>query len=200
MKKILLFLLLFLININFVNAGQIKFSDCVDGDTFKAIINDEEEVIRLLAIDTPESVHPTKKTEYYGNESSEWVCETLKNANTIILEYDNNSDERDKYNRILAWVFVDGELLQEKIVSLGYGKVAYLYGDYKWTKLLQEREIEAKKLNIGIWNNESKNEYDDVEITCLDVIIMLLIIIFGIISKPFIKKIKRKFKKINYVK
>ena len=69
MKKILMVLLFFMC-INCVNAKSdtinVEFSDCVDGDTAKFIYKDEEITARFLAIDTPETVHPTKGEEEYG--------------------------------------------------------------------------------------------------------------------------------------
>ena len=61
MKKVVLIITLLLLNINVVYAKEkVKFSECVDGDTVKIILKNKEETLRLLAVDTPESVHPTK--------------------------------------------------------------------------------------------------------------------------------------------
>ena len=66
------------------------------------------------------------------------------------MEYEKEKD--DKYGRCLAWVFVDDELLQEQLIQKGYAKVAYLYGDYKYTSRLQEAEKKAKAERLGIWS------------------------------------------------
>ena len=60
-------------------------------------------------------------------------------------------------------MFVDKELLQEKLVSKGYAKVAYLYDDYKYTKKLQEVEKKAKKSKLGVWSNQKSinDDYND---------------------------------------
>ena len=49
-------------------------------------------------------------------------------------------------------MFVDDELLQEQLIQKGYAKVAYLYGDYKYTSRLQEAEKKAKAERLGIWS------------------------------------------------
>lgn len=49
-------------------------------------------------------------------------------------------------------MFVDDELLQEQLIQKGYAKVAYLYGDYKYTGRLQEAEKKAKAERLGIWS------------------------------------------------
>lgn len=141
----------------------VKFSEGVDGDTAKFDINGEIIKVRFLAVDTPESVHPTKEVQAYGVEASNFTKEKLKNAKTIELEFDNNSDKTDKYGRYLAWIWVDGELLQDLLVKEGLAKVAYLYADYKYTSLLQESEKVAKEAKIGIWKDEDSNEYSEKE-------------------------------------
>lgn len=138
---------------------MVKFNEGVDGDTAKFDMNGEIIKVRFLAIDTPESVHPTKEVQAYGVEASNFTKEKLKNSKAIELEFDNNSDKTDKYGRYLAWIWVDGELLQDLLVKEGLAKVAYLYADYKYTSLLQESEKVAKEAKIGIWKDEALNEY-----------------------------------------
>lgn len=159
MKKIFAILIFFLC-VSFVKAEEIevKFSDCVDGDTAKFIYNNKEKTARFLAIDTPETVHPTKKDEKWGKEASDFTCKKIKEAKEIILEFDKESDRKDKYGRYLVWVFVDGKLLQEELVKNGLAEVAYLYGDYKYVDNLKNVEESAKRNKIGIWQNTINNE------------------------------------------
>lgn len=163
-KKLILFLSIFFIGLSSVYAKEtVKLSDCVDGDTIKILLNNDEEVytVRMLAVDTPESVHPTVGVEYYGKEASNYTCDLVTNAKNLEIEYDKDSDKTDKYNRLLVWVFVDGELLQKKLVENGYAEVAYLYGDYKYTSELQTVQEKASAKGIGIWNEEALNEYNN---------------------------------------
>ena len=127
----------------------VNFSDCVDGDTAKFILNDEKITVRFLAIDTPETKHPNKKVEVYGKEASSYTCNTLKTAKNIYLEYDE-FNKFDKYNRHLAWVFADDELIQETLVKIGYAQVAYLYDNYKYVSNLQVLQEVAQEKKIGI--------------------------------------------------
>lgn len=164
MKKIYV-LILFFVCMGSIRAKEIdvKFSDCVDGDTAKFIYKDEEITARFLAIDTPETVHPTKEEEKYGKEASEYTCKKIKEANKITLEFDEESDEKDKYGRYLVWIFVDNNLLQEKLVSKGLANVAYLYGDYKYTERLEKAEQLAEENNLGIWNIDSSDQVEEEE-------------------------------------
>ena len=157
MKKIVFIFVCLFININvFAEEIKVEFSKCVDGDTAKFIYKDEVITARFLAIDTPESVHPTIGEEPFGKEASNYTCTTLENADEIVLEFDSNSDKTDKYDRYLVWVFVDGELLQKKLVSNGYAEVAYLYDDYKYTEELEKVQEKAKNKEIGIWSLEEE--------------------------------------------
>lgn len=215
-KKIILMLSIFFIGINLVSAKEtVKFSDCVDGDTIKVLVGKEEKTIRMLAIDTPESVHPTKGIEYYGKEASEYTCNKVKNAKKIEIEYDDNSDKTDKYDRLLVWVFTDDILLQKDLVSNGYAKVAYLYDDYKYTSILEKEQELASAKNIGIWNEDAKNKYnkennittdnktastsvkETSNYTTKDIIIIgiLLLIIVFVGDKSIKNKAKKKLKK-----
>ena len=161
MKKIIIFISLLFIGINSIYAKEtVKFSDCVDGDTIKVLLDNKEYTARLLAIDTPESVHPTKEVEYYGKEASDYTCNKIKNAKKIEIEYDDNSDKMDKYDRLLVWVFIDNVLLQKDLVENGYAKVAYIYDDYKYTSELETAQEQASAKNIGIWNEEAKSKYN----------------------------------------
>lgn len=157
--------LIFIIVVIFIFTGsiyadtkkfEVKFSDCVDGDTFKVLIDEKEYSVRLLAIDTPETVKPGSEVENYGKEASDYTCDKVTSANKIELEYDDGSDEKDKYDRILAWVYVDGDLLQNELISVGYAEVAYIYGDYKYTNDLYALEDTAKINKTGMWSDNEK--------------------------------------------
>lgn len=196
MKKIsLLFILSFFLFISNVQANEkipVTFSKCVDGDTAKFKLDKEIITARFLAIDTPETKHPTKGEEPWGKEASNFTCNSLKTAKKIEIEYDSNSDKTDKYDRHLVWIFVDGELLQDNIIKKGYAEVAYLYGDYKYTPILQDHEEIAKKEKLGIWGEKP---IEKVNYWYIALGIIGLIIIYFLGSKKTKKKIQNKIKK-----
>lgn len=204
MKKISIFIILFIMFTPVYAKEKVEFSSCTDGDTFKIIYNNEIKTVRLLAVDTPESVHPKKEVEYYGKEASDYTCNVLKKANKIELEFDENSDKLDKYDRLLAWVFIDDKLLQESLIEGGYAKVAYLYGDYKYTTKLQELQEIASSKNIGVWDEEAKENFNpnqnEDKITTIEIIILFVILIiimlFGT-KKQKIKILKKVKKALN---
>ncbi len=194
-KKLVFFLLIFFLfsgKIFASNKITVSLNKCVDGDT--AYFNNGDEVIktRFLAINTPES---TTKKEAYGKEASNYTCKRLKEAKKIILEYDNNSDKLDKYDRHLVWVFVDDSLLQEELVSKGLAEIKYLYGDYKYTDKLKTKEDEAKKQKLNIWS-DYKEDKTDTYIIILGVIVIIISLCTRkgrkTIRKELIKELKKK--------
>lgn len=196
MKKIIAFLFIFFLPTIVLaqEKTEVTFSSCVDGDTANVIIDGEITKIRFLAIDTPETKHPTKGTEPYGKEASNYTCDSLKNASIIEIEYDSNSDKTDKYDRELVWVFVDDNLLQEELIQLGYAKVAYLYGDYKYTSRLQEVEENAKNSKVGIWNDKEEVVISNLELIII-VVIIIAFILFFIFNRSYRKKTINKTKR-----
>ena len=203
MKKYIFIIILFLIfGFTSVNANdlknEVKFSGCVDGDTANFILNNQEIKVRFLAIDTPETNHPTKGVESFGKEASEFTCNALKGAKKIVLEYDQNSDLKDKYDRYLAWVWIDGELLQTKLIENGLAEVAYLYDDYKYVDILTSAQDTSKSKKIGIWNDTKKLEdksilsREDIPYIIIGAIIIIISLIF---SKSYRKKAIKKVKK-----
>ena len=160
---------LFIVNVD-AQKLEVTLDKCVDGDTAWFYLDNEEIKARFLAIDTPES---TTKKEAFGKEASDFTCNLLKNANKIEIEYDDNSDKLDKYDRHLVWVFVDDNLLQDLIIKNGLGEVEYLYGDYKYTSILEASEILAKTNRVGMWNDT----YDYLYIIETIILIVIIIII-----------------------
>lgn len=133
-----------------------KFEKCIDGDTAVFNINGESTKFRFLAIDTPETVHPTKGEEAYGKNASEYTCNKIKQAKIIEIEYEN--EKLDKYGRNLGWIWIDGSLLQKELIENGYAEVAYIYGNYKYTNNLCETQKISIENQRGIWQDGKRKE------------------------------------------
>lgn len=130
---------------------EVTLYRTVDGDTAQLVVNGKRERIRFLLIDTPESVKENTPVQPFGKEASERVGALLKNAKKITLEYEPG-EEKDDYDRLLAYVFLDGKMLQETIIEEGLARVAYFQGDEKYLKTLQAAQEKAKKQKIGVWS------------------------------------------------
>lgn len=144
---------------NNIDANKIKveLAATVDGDTAKFKMNGEQVTVRFLGINTKETVDPQRGEEAWGKEASDFTKEKLKNATKIELEFDSYAEEKDKYNRYLAWIWVDDELLQNLLVESGLAETYMLQNDYKYAGMLQESEEIAKNNKLGIWSNETGN-------------------------------------------
>lgn len=176
MKK-LVFLFLLFFNLSIVSASnkfKVTLDSCIDGDTARFVIKGEVRTVRFLSINAPEIAHDEVVAEPYGYEASDFTCNMLTNASTIKLQYDSKSDKEDKYGRVLAWVFVDDELLQEKLVSEGFAEVRYVYDDYMFSSKLKEFEKKAKDNKKGMWA-DSSHKYDYNYILLLTGVLVLYI-------------------------
>lgn len=160
-KKILLIAMMVMMCMLPIEANSkktVKLSKCTDGDTAHFLIDGKDKTVRFLAINAPEY---TKEKEPYGKEASEYVCNVLTNAKKIQLEFDDGSDETDKYGRVLAWVYADGKLVQRELVKQGLAEVKYIYGDYAYTDELKALEKEAKAQKLAMWSNTTTEDEDD---------------------------------------
>ncbi|MBP0724668.1 thermonuclease family protein [Bacillus sp. RG28] len=131
-----------------------KVERVIDGDTLKINFNGRSETVRLLLIDTPETVHPHKPVEPFGKEASNFTKQTLPSGSTIQVEL--GIGERDKYGRLLAYIYMNGKMINEQLLEKGLARVAYVYPPN--TKHIDEfRDIQSKaqKKAIGIWSIEN---------------------------------------------
>ncbi len=132
----------------------VKFHSLSDGDTATFVVGGLPIAVRFLAVDTPEINSSTTGLEPWAMAAKEFTKQKLKEADTIILELDPGSDIFDKYDRLLAWVWVDGELLNYQLVQEGLAYVKYLYGDYRYTTVLIKLEAQAQKQKIKVWGED----------------------------------------------
>jgi len=199
MKKIIIGIILFVFPLTIYASEKIEVSidKCVDGDTAWFVLNNEKIKTRFLAIDTPES---TNEIEEYGKEASTFTCNLLEKAVKIEIEYDNNSDKFDKYQRHLVWIFVDNNLLQKLIIEEGLAEIKYIYGDYKYLNILNSSLEIAKKNELNLWSKKylfilfGYKISEDIFLISISLILLLVTYIFNIKNKTykiFIKYIKK---------
>ena len=110
---------------------KVKYLYNYDGDTAAFRLEDGTQVdCRFLAVDAPE----------YGDdgydEAKSFTNVSLRNAREIILELEPYSDTYDRYDRLLAWVWTDGKLLQAKLLEKNLVEIRYLFDNYLYTDYL----------------------------------------------------------------
>jgi len=120
----------------------------IDGDTIIVEIDGKQERVRLIGVDTPETVHPSKPVEYFGKEASEFTKRMVE-GKKVRLEFD--WQKRDKYGRLLAYVYLpDGTFLNAEIIKQGYG-FAYTRFPFKYLEEFRQYEREARENSRGLW-------------------------------------------------
>jgi micrococcal nuclease len=131
--------------------------DVVDGDTLKVLLDGQEETIRLIGVDTPESVHPQKPVECFGREASAMAQELAANQ-AVQLEADPTQDRVDRYGRLLRYVYLPGDmLLNWELIYQGYG-FEYTYAvPYAYQAEFQQAERDARANQRGLWAPDACN-------------------------------------------
>lgn len=147
------------------NAPAIELATVVrvvDGDTFVVNIGGFEESVRLIGVDTPETVHPRKPVQCYGPEASKYLKERLLPSTQVFLGYEKK--RTGIYGRKLAYVFLpwsqitdsDGsvkvgiKLINLEIISKGLGRT-YTRFPFRYLDLFIETENLAKEAGRGLW-------------------------------------------------
>lgn len=126
-------------------------TNVVDGDTIDVQFEGSEERIRLILVDTPETKHPQKGVQPFGPEASEFTTSRLSGKD-VTLEL--GIEERDRYGRLLAYVFLNGENFNERLLSEGLGRVAVYPPNTEYLDEFRSAEAEAKAAGKGIWSLE----------------------------------------------
>ena len=134
------------------NQGGFKVVKVVDGDTIDVEIDGKIERLRLIGIDTPETVDPRKPVQCFGIEASKAAKELLF-GKFVSLENDESQGERDKYKRLLRYVFLpDGTNFNLYMIAEGYAH-EYTYDEpYKYQADFKQAEIDARNQNKGLWS------------------------------------------------
>ena len=128
-----------------------------DGDTIKVNYGGTVTPVRLIGVNTPETKDPRKPVECFGQEASDYLAKLLT-GKKVALETDPSQTDRDKYNRLLRYVYLDGEDVGYQIIKNGYG---YEY-TYNYPHKYQQDYIAAQKYaednNIGLWAPDTCGE------------------------------------------
>jgi micrococcal nuclease len=122
----------------------------VDGDTIHVKLADRVEKVRYIGVNTPEVRHPTRGAEPGGREATR-VNRRLVEGRRVRLELD--VQERDRYGRLLAYVWVGDLMINEELVRLGYAQVMTVPPNVRHQATLLAREREARQSGRGLWGS-----------------------------------------------
>jgi len=125
------------------NAYYVKRA--IDGDT---IVLSNNERVRYIGIDTPEIHHPKKGVERMGKEAAEFNRKLVESKRAR-LEFD--IEKRDKYGRLLAYVYVNDLFINAELVKQGYAQAYTFPPNIKYVDLFLRLQQEARENNRGLW-------------------------------------------------
>jgi len=132
--------------------GLYAIDHFVDGDTIAVKMDGKVESIRMIGIDTPETHKPNAPVQCYGPAAAAYT-KNLIGAGSVRLEADEKSTNRDRYNRLLRYVYLpDGRLVEAELVKNGY---AFAYVDFPFGKSGEfvSYQTAAKTAGKGLWGN-----------------------------------------------
>lgn len=121
-----------------------------DGDTILVSMEGKEEKIRFIGVDTPETKDPRKPVQCFGKAASEFTKNTI-GSSRVRLEADPTNSNRDRYQRLLRYVYLpDGTLVNKKIIEEGYG---FALTSFPFTKMEEFRQAQkdAREHERGLW-------------------------------------------------
>lgn len=117
----------------------------IDGDTIEL---ENGKKVRFIGINTPETKHPNKDIECYGEEASAKTSELLLNKSAIL---EKDISETDRYGRLLRYVYIDETMINEYLVKNGYALASSYPPDVKYQEKFKQAEAYARENNLGLW-------------------------------------------------
>jgi endonuclease YncB( thermonuclease family) len=138
------------------DAVAAKVQRVVDGDTFVATVRSRRERIRVIGVDTPESVDPNRPDEPYGKEASSFAKHYL-DGETVRLAGD--AEPRDRYGRMLAYVWLrDGTFWNALLAAEGYAQQLTIPPNVTYAPLFRRLVAEARRNDRGLWAQENGSQ------------------------------------------
>lgn len=140
-----------------VEDNTYKVTRVVDGDTIIVMKDWEEKRVRLIWIDTPETVHPSKQVECFWKESST-IAKKLLEWKSVRLEADETQDNKDIYNRLLRYVFLEDDFFYNAYMIENWYAFEYTFRTaYKYQDKFKSLENKAKTNKVWFWSPDSCN-------------------------------------------
>ncbi len=140
--------------------GLYAVAQFYDGDTISVYMNGTQEKVRFIGVDTPETHDPRKAVQCYGKAASNFT-QNIIGVQSVRLEADPLNTNRDRYNRLLRYVYLpNGTLVNAEIIKQGYG---FAYTGFPFSKADEfvRYQTEAREAERGLWKdcNPTKNQY-----------------------------------------
>lgn len=123
----------------------------VDGDTIHVEVGGAREKVRYIGVDTPETKHPSKGVECFGQKASDFNAELVANERVRLVR---DVEERDRYGRLLAYVYRvrDGLFVNAELARLGYAQPLSIPPDVRYAERFAELARVARARGRGLWS------------------------------------------------
>lgn len=139
------------------NKTLYTVSRVIDGDTIEVTIDGKVEQLRLIGMDTPETLDPRKPVQCFGKEASAKAKELLLNKKVELIS-DPSGSTRDKYSRLLFYVVREDGLFYNKwMIENGYAHEYTYDSAYKYQSEFRTAQKTAEKNKVGFWSPDSCN-------------------------------------------
>jgi len=131
-----------------LKAHFAKVTRVIDGDTIEI---EGGEKVRYIGVDTPELHHPNKPVQHFAEEAYKYNRDLVVGKD-VYLVFD--VQRRDRYGRLLAYVFVEDSFINAKLVKDGYARVATYPPNVIYQELFLNLEQQARNANRGLWGKQ----------------------------------------------
>ncbi|NHN28473.1 thermonuclease family protein [Paenibacillus agricola] len=129
---------------------QVKVTRIVDGDTLEILLNGKKEKLRLIGVDTPETKKANTPVMFYGEEAAQY---TKKRLDQKMIELEWDVDRKDQYDRLLAYVWIEGELFNRALIREGYARLATFPPNVRYVDKFKLDQEDARKKQKGLWKD-----------------------------------------------
>lgn len=147
------------------DSNVFEVAEIIDGDTIEIKADSGTSSVRLIGINAPEVSHGESKGECFGDESTSHLKYLIGDSD-VVLEFDDTQGKYDKYNRLLAYVFINGNNINRQMIRDGYAYEYTYEKPYKYRNDFIEASDAAAKEKNGIWgDNICVEEVSPVPVT-----------------------------------
>jgi micrococcal nuclease len=132
--------------------ARVQVVRVVDGDTVRVTLNGVEEPVRLIGLNTPETVAPNRPVECFGREASQRAHELLDDQ-VMYFEADETQDTRDRFGRVLGYLWSeDGRLFNMQMIAEGFAYEYTYDAAYKYQSQFKAAQQDAEAAQRGLWS------------------------------------------------
>jgi micrococcal nuclease len=127
----------------------VRVIRAVDGDTILAAVGGKREYVRYIGVDTPETVKPGTPVQCFGPQAHRFN-QRLVEGRSVRLRFD--AERRDRYGRLLAYVYRGRRLVNEELVRGGYGRTLTIAPNDRFARRFARLEARAGRRGRGLWS------------------------------------------------